>query len=310
MRTGDSSQETGDRGQRKVRRRERVDGALSLLAFCLLLTAYCLPTPAQYGRPPESRLPQGQRPQMLTDVRIDQKLDGQVPLDLAFRDETGREVRLREYFGSKPVVLSLVYYECPMLCNEVLNGLVRTLKALSFTPGKEFTVVTVSFDARETPALAAAKKRTYLNRYRREGADAGWHFLTGDQAAIDRLTEAVGFRYAFDAESNQFAHASAIMVVTPQGKLSHYFYGIEYAPRDLRLGLVEASAERIGSSVDQLLLYCYHYDPTTGKYGPVIMNIVRVAGVVTVIGILALILALRRRRKEPWKVSISRGGSV
>ena len=241
-------------------------------------------------------MPKGGTPEALKRADIEQRLNGQIPLDLAFRDETGREVRLGEYFKSdRPVVLSLVYYECPMLCNQVLNGLVGTLEAVSFTPGEEFEIVTVSFDPRETPELAARKKETYLRRYRRQGAEGGWHFLTGDKESIERLTQAVGFGYYWDEQSQQFAHASAIMVATPQGKLSHYFYGIEYSPKELRLALVEASAGQIGSPVDKLILYCYHYDPTTGKYGPVIMNILRAAGVLTVAGVLALLFALRRR---------------
>ncbi len=241
-------------------------------------------------------MPQGGTPEVLKRADIEQRLNEQVPLDLAFRDESGREVRLGEYFKSdKPVVLSLVYYECPMLCNQILNGLVGSLEAVSFTPGEEFQIVTVSFDPRETPELAARKKETYLRRYRRTGAENGWHFLTGDKASIDRLAQAVGFNYHWDEKSGQFAHASAIMVATPRGKLSHYFYGIEYSPKELRLALVEASAGKIGSPVDKLILYCYHYDPTTGKYGPVIMNILRAAGVLTVAGVLALLLTLRRR---------------
>ncbi len=257
-------------------------------------------------------MPKGGKPEVLKEVTIEQRLNEQVPLDLEFRDETGRAVRLAEYFGEKPVVLSLVYYECPMLCNQVLNGMVGTLEALSFTAGKEFTVLTVSFDARETPALAAAKKKTYLKRYGREGAADGWHFLTGPQESIDRLTAAVGFRYRWDPESNQFAHASAIMVATPAGKLSHYFYGIEYSARELRLGLVEASSNRIGSPVDQLILYCYHYDPTTGKYGPVVMNIMRLGGILTVVGLAALLLILwrRGRRSEPFGESVVGGGTA
>ncbi len=262
--------------------------------FCLLCSA--VPAWAQYGRPQQSTMPKGGTPEALKQVNIEQRLNEQVPLDLMFRDESGREVRLAEYFKSdKPVVLSLVYYECPMLCNQILNGLVGTLEALKFTPGDEFQVVTVSFDPRETSEMAAKKKETYLRRYRREGAENGWHFLTGDKASIDRLAQAVGFNYFWDERSQQFAHASAIMVATPEGKLSHYFYGIEYSPKELRLALVEASAGKIGSPVDKLILYCFHYDPTTGKYGPVIMNILRAAGVLTVAGVLALLLALRRR---------------
>jgi protein SCO1 len=286
-------------------------------AFCLLSSIFCLlmlafPARAQYGRPPESSLPKGGKPDVLKEVTIEQRLNEQVPLDLVFRDETGRPVKLGEYFGEKPVVLSLVYYECPMLCNQVLNGLVGTLEAMSFTVGKEFNVITVSFDARETPELAAAKKKTYLKRYGRAEAAEGWHFLTGDQESIDRLTDAVGFRYRWDQQSNQFAHASAIMVATPEGKLSHYFYGIEYSARELRLSLVEASANKIGSPVDQLILYCYHYDPTTGKYGPVIMNIMRLGGIVTVVGLVALVLFLQRRgrRNEPFEESVIGGGTA
>ncbi len=242
-------------------------------------------------------MPRGGTPEVLKQVNIEQRLNEQIPLDLTFRDEAGQEVRLGEYFKSgRPVVVSLVYYECPMLCNQILNGLVGTLEAVSFTPGKEFEVITVSFDPRETPELAAKKKETYLKRYRREGAEDGWHFLTGDKASIDRLAQSVGFGYVWDERSQQFAHASAIMVATPEGRLSHYFYGIEYSPKELRLSLVEASAGRIGSPVDKLILYCYHYDPTTGKYGPAIMNILRAAGVLTVFGVLALILTLRRRQ--------------
>jgi protein SCO1/2 len=231
-------------------------------------------------------------------VGIDQKLNEQLPLDLVFKNENGEAVRLGDYFGKKPVVLSLVYYQCPMLCNQVLNGMVTAFRVMAFKPGQEFEVVTVSFDPRETAALAAAKKKTYVDylpEAKRVGADAGWHFLTGDAASIKRLTEAVGFRYHFDEATNQFAHASAIYVTTRQGKLARYFYGIEYAPRDLRLGLIEAAENKIGSPVDQLLLYCYHYDPATGKYGAAVMNIMRLGGIVTLIAIAGMFLVLCRR---------------
>jgi protein SCO1 len=272
-------------------------GVILLTAHCSLLTAF-----GQYGRPPAASMPQGGTPEVLKTVTIEQRLGAQVPLDAAFRDEAGREVRLGDYFKrGRPVVLSLVYYECPMLCNQVLNGLVGTLEALSFTPGQEFEVVTVSFDPRETAELAAEKKETYIRRYRRTGGEIGWHFLTGDQNSIDALAQSVGFGYVWDERSKQFAHASAIMVATPEGKLSHYFYGIEYSPKELRLALVEASEQKIGSPVDRLILYCYHYDPTTGKYGPAILNILRAAGVLTVFGVIALVLYLRRRRDgEVW----------
>ncbi|HEY7543337.1 MAG TPA: SCO family protein [Blastocatellia bacterium] len=235
---------------------------------------------------------------LINDVRIEQKLDEQVPLDLKFRDETGREVTLRDYFGTKPVILSLVYYQCPMLCTLVLNGLTESLADLRFNVGEEFSVVTVSIDPTETSELAAEKKTTYLRRYGRAGAATGWHFLTGDEAAIKQLAQAVGFRYQYDPQTRQFAHASGIMVLTPQGKVARYFYGIEYSPRDLRLGLVEASANKIGSPVDQVLLLCYHYDATTGKYTSVALNLMRGAGFVTVIILGTIIFALARASKK------------
>jgi protein SCO1/2 len=247
----------------------------------------------------------------LENVGIDQNLNAQLPLDTTFRNEKGEVIRLGDYFGKKPVVLSLVYYNCPMLCNQVLNGMASAFKVMAFQPGQEFDVVTVSFDPRESPADAAAKKKTYvqyLPEAKRASADAGWHFLTADETNIKKLTEAVGFRYTFDRATNQFAHASAIYVATPQGKLARYFYGIEYPPRDLRLGLIEASANKIGSPMDQLTLYCYHYDPTTGKYGAAVINIIRAGGVLTVMGIIILLLALRKRSAARWYVRV--GGSA
>jgi protein SCO1 len=255
---------------------------------CLLLTAYCLlPTAVLVAQPA--------LPAALRNVVIEQKLNAQVPADLVFRDESGRSIQLGEYFGSKPIILALVYYECPMLCTQVLNGLVGSLKALSFDAGAQFLVLTVSFDPRETPELAAAKKESYMGRYSRPGAAGGWHFLTGPESSIEALTQAVGFRYRYDVEKGQFAHASGIMVLTPQGKISRYFYGIEYSPRDLRLGLVEASNNRIGSPVDQLLLFCYHYDPATGKYGAVVMNFVRLGGAATVLTLGSILILFLRR---------------
>jgi protein SCO1/2 len=239
-------------------------------------------------------------PKALNGVGVDQKLNEQLPLDLEFKNENGEPVKLGDYFGKKPVVLSLVYYQCPMLCNQVLNGMVTSFRVMAFQPGQEFEVVTVSFDPRETAALAAAKKNTYVNylpEAKRVGAARGWHFLTGDEASIKRLTDAVGFRYHYDEATNQFAHASAIYVTTPQGKLARYFYGIEYAPRDLRLGLIEAADNKIGSPVDQLLLYCFHYDPATGKYGAVVMNMMRAGGIITLVAMLAVFLIFRRREK-------------
>jgi protein SCO1 len=242
---------------------------------------------------------------VLDGVGFDQRLNEPVPLDLVFRDEAGKEVRLGEYFGEKPVILSLVYTRCPMLCTLVLNGLVRSLRATSFDAGQEFEVVTVSFDPRDTPETAAAMKRVYMEEYRRPGAEQGWHFLTGDEAAIKRLTEAVGFRYRYDPESGQFAHASGIMVLTPKGKIAQYFYGLEYSARDLRLSLVESAENRIGSPVDQVLLYCFQYDPAKGRYGVAIMRVLRVASVGTVFGLGALIVGLVYRGRRRDRASLS-----
>lgn len=271
-------------------------------AVCLLLTAFCLLVQGQPGVPMPSSPLYGARPQAgdvstglppaLKSVGIDQKLNEPVPLDAVFKDEQGREVRLGDFFKGKPVVLSLVYYSCPMLCNQVLNGMLSSFRNVTFNAGEQFEVVTVSFDPRETPELAAAKKQTYVKAYNRPSGNAGWHFLTGDEANIKRLTDAVGFRYTWDEQTKQFAHASGIMVATPEGRLARYFYGIEYSPKDLRLGLVEASQNQIGSPVDSLILYCYHYDPATGKYGATVMNIVKVAGAVTIALIAGLLLLL------------------
>jgi protein SCO1 len=274
-----------------------------LAAHCSLLTAN-----AQPGMPqPNSPLYGGGTnvgqvstglPPALKKVGIDQKLNEQVPLDAVFKDEQGREVRLGQFFKGKPVVLSLVYYSCPMLCNQVLNGMLGSFRRVSFNIGEQFEVVTVSFDGRETPELAAAKKRTYVQAYDRVNGDAGWHFLTGDEANIRRLTDSVGFRYVWDDQTKQFAHASGIMVLTPEGKIARYFYGIEYPAKDLRLGLVEASENKIGTPVDALMLYCYHYDPATGKYGAVVMNIMRLAGAITIVLIVGMLLVLRRRSRR------------
>ena len=226
--------------------------------------------------------------------------------DLEFRNEEGRLVALGDFFHDKPVILSLVYHECPMLCSEVLEGMLRAFRVLRFDVGKEFEVLTVSFNPREDAPLAKSAKESYVRRYKREGAAEGWHFLTGDQTSIDRLTQAVGFRYRYDAQKNQYAHAGGIMVLTPQGRLSRYFYGIEFAPKDLRLGLVEASENKIGSIVDQVLLFCYHYDPVTGKYGLVILTTMRIVGVAFVLGLGAyVVLMLRRERAVPGGVKVA-----
>ncbi len=235
---------------------------------------------------------------MLDRIGIDQNLDEQIPLDLSFFDAEGNEVTLGDYLGERPALLTLVYYECPMLCTQVLNGLTRSQRVLSFDVGKEFDIITVSIDPGETPALAAAKKSEYVKRYGRVSAQHGWHFLTGRQEQIDRLTEAVGFRYQYDPETDLYIHASGIMLLTPEGKLARYFYGIKYAPKDVRLGLVEASQGKIGSAVDQLLLLCYQYDPATGKYGLVIMNSVRIAGGLTVVAMASFIVLMLRRERR------------
>ena len=267
-------------------------------ALCALLSGLCFPLRAQML---DSNAP----PPMLREVGIDQKLSTPLPLELFFQDETGQTIQLRQYFDNKPVILAFVYYECPMLCTQVLNGLVESLRTLSFDAGKQFDVITVSFDPGETPKLAAEKKANYLKQYERSGTAAGWHFLTGDSAAIRQLTSAVGFRYKYDASTDQFAHASGLMVITPEGKIARYFYGIEYPARDLRLALIEASENKIGSPVDQLLLYCFHYDPLTGKYGLVIMNVLRVGGVATVLLLGTFMLVMfRRDRRAQRRLSI------
>lgn len=244
-------------------------------------------------------------PPALQGIGIDQKLNQNLPLDLRFRDESGKSVALRSYFGQRPVVLALVYYDCPMLCTMVLNGLLRTMRAVNLSAGTDYEVVTVSFDPRETPQLAAAKKGFYVEKYRRPSGGAGWHFLTGDQPSISALTQAAGFRYKWDEKSRQFAHASGIMVATPGGRLSHYFYGLEYPPRDFRLALVEASQNRIGSPVDEILLYCFHYDAATGRYSLAVMNILRALALATVAVMLGFVFVSLRRDKRKLRSSYS-----
>jgi protein SCO1 len=234
----------------------------------------------------------GVRPELLKQVGIDQKLNQTIPLNLGFRDENGNRVELEQYFGQKPVILTLVYYNCPMLCTQVLNGVESGLKELPTDIGKQFDVVTISIDPTESHVLAKVKKEMYVGMYGRPGAAEGWHFLTGDEAQIKQLADAVGFRYAYDPDTKQFAHASAIMLLTPEGKISRYFYGIQFPSRDLRLGLVEASEGKIGTPVDQVLLFCYHYDPATGKYGLLISRVIQAGGALTVLilGIAMVIL--------------------
>ena len=247
------------------------------------------------GIRPAAALPSGQVPGVLGKVGFEQHLNEQLPLDLPFTDESGTAVKLGDYFGRKPIVLAFVYYECPMLCTQVLNGLESSLRVIDESIGKEFDVVTVSFDARETPVLAAAKKQAYLDRYKRPEAARGWHFLTGSQASIDALTKAAGFNYAWDEQSQQFAHASGIMVATPDGRLSRYFFGIDYSPRDVKFALIESSSGKVGSLADQLLLYCYHYDPAAGNYGFAAMRAVRIGGAATLVALFGFMFVSIRR---------------
>ncbi|MDZ4803638.1 MAG: SCO family protein [Candidatus Eisenbacteria bacterium] len=238
------------------------------------------------------------RPAALVGVGIDQRLNNPVPLDLEFTDETGAAVTLRDYMTQgKPVILSLAYYSCPMLCTQVLNGLASSLKGVGLVPGTDFEMITVSFDSTETTALAAAKRANYVELVDRPGIEKTWHFLTGKGAPIAALTDAVGFRYEWDDETKQFAHASAIMVLTPEGLVSRYLFGMEFAPRDLKLALIEASDNKIGNVVDQVLLFCFHYDPATGQYGAAIMNILRLAALLTILGLAGLLFILLRRER-------------
>jgi protein SCO1/2 len=241
--------------------------------------------------------PSVSRPGILSKIAIDQRIGHQVPLDLPFIDDEGKPVTLGAYFGKRPVILALVYYECPMLCTQVLNGLVSTLGVMNFEAGREFDVVAVSFNPKEGPGLASQKKANYLQRYGRPQSAGGWHFLTGTEESIAQLTDAVGFRYEYDEKIGQFAHGAAIEVLTPKGIIARYFYGIEYSPRDLRLGIIEASDERIGSVIDDVLLFCYHYDPATGRYGATVLNIVRVSGILTVFAF-AVFLTVSLRREH------------
>jgi protein SCO1 len=256
-------------------------------AAVLALRAFA-PAPASAIAPPAA----------LSKVGFDQHLDWQIPLDATFTDENGRAVKLGDYFGRKPVILVLAYYRCPMLCTLVLNGLVQALREVPFDVGREFNVLTVSFDPRETTALAAAKKKSYISSYGRPGAAAGWHFLTGRQESIARLTAAAGFRYVYDAKADQYIHTSGIILLTPQGKISRYFYDIHFAPRDVRLGLVEASVNRIGSPVDQVLLYCFHYDPAIGRYSATILNLARLVGVLSIAAVAGMVWILARRGRQ------------
>jgi protein SCO1 len=266
----------------------------ALVVMCLLAA----PVPKALAQAQSTYLPPA-----LRGVSFEQRLNEQVPLDLLFNDESGKPISLRDCVSGKPTILVLAYFRCPMLCTEVLNGLVQSMMDLPFSVGDQFNVVTVSFDARETPPLAAAKKKTYVERYARPGAAQGWRFLTGDEDSIERLTQAVGFHFTYDPLHDQFAHPSGIMVLTPTGKIARYFYDIRYPARDLRLALVEASENKIGSPVDQVLLFCFHYDPIEGRYGPVVMNFVRLGGVLTVVALAAFMAVLWRQERRKTKLA-------
>lgn len=267
----------------------------------LSFVAFTIAASLAFAAPARAELPQA-----LQGIGFDQKLNAQIPLDLTFTDDTGRQVNLNDYFGRRPVILVLAYYQCPRLCTLVLNGLVQGMLEMPFTPGEDFEVVTVSFDPRETWDLAASKKESYLRRYGRPGGKEGWHFLTGQEPQIRQLAESVGFRYRYDPVQKQYIHASGIMILTPQGRVSRYFYDVRYSGRDLRLGLVEASQNKIGSAVEQVLLFCFHYDPALGKYSASVMNLVRVGGVLTMLSIAAYVYFLTRRpRSVPGPPSIT-----
>jgi protein SCO1 len=266
-------------------------GTLTALALASVTPA------AAQGLAPSNEPAAGARPGILNKIAIDQRIGDKVPLDLSLTDEAGQPVTLGDYFGNRPVILALVYYECPMLCTQVLNGLVTALGVMNFEVGREFDVVAVSFNPKEGPGLASQKKAAYVKRYGRPQSAAGWHFLTGSPDSIKRLTEAVGFKYEYDEKIGQYAHGAGIEVLTPKGVLSRYFYGIEFSARDIRFGLIEASEERIGSRIDDVLLFCYHYDPATGTYGAAMLNLVRLGGVATVAALVVFItMSLRRER--------------
>jgi protein SCO1 len=251
------------------------------------------PAPAHTGKEPYVK-----EEAFLKEIGFDQKLGAQVPLDLPFTDESGRSAPLREYFGQKPVLLLMTYFNCTMLCPLLLDGLVRSLRPIAFDVGKQFTILTLSINPRETAGIAASRQALYVQRYDRPGAADGWHFLTGREPAIRALAETIGYRYVYDKQKDEYAHAAGLVVLTPEGKVARYLYGIEFSPRDIRLALVEAGNNTIGSPVDQLLLYCYHYDPLTGRYGVLIMNVLRLAGSATVLALGAFMAVMFRRDRR------------
>jgi protein SCO1/2 len=277
--------------------------ATAVLALALLCTAAA----SAQGLAPEAVDPAAARPGVLGKIGIDQRIGESIPLDVEFTDEDGKTVRLGQYFGKRPVILALVYYECPMLCTQVLNGLVSALGVLNFEVGREFDVVAVSFNPKEGPGLASQKKAAYVERYGRPQSAHGWHFLTGTQASIDTLTKAVGFRYAYDDKIKQYAHGAGIELLTADGVLAKYFYGIEFSARDIRLGLIEASSERLGTPIDDVLLLCYHYDPATGAYGASVLRMVRLGAVATMLAFAVfLTVSLRRERAAHRAAAASR----
>jgi protein SCO1/2 len=277
--------------------------ATAVLALALLCTAAA----GAQGLAPDAVDPAAARPGLLGKIGIDQRIGESIPLDVEFTDEDGKTVRLGQYFGKRPVILALVYYECPMLCTQVLNGLVSALGVLNFEVGREFDVIAVSFNPKEGPGLASQKKAAYVERYGRPQSAHGWHFLTGSQASIDTLTKAVGFRYAYDDKIKQYAHGAGIELLTADGVLAKYFYGIEFSARDIRLGLIEASSERLGTPIDDVLLLCYHYDPATGAYGASVLRMVRLGAVATMLAFAVfLTVSLRRERAAHRAAAASR----
>ncbi len=269
----------------------------TIFAAAVAVVAAALPARADVGKVPVGT----EIPAQLKEVGIDQKLGSQIPLDAEFDSDNGQKIRIKQLLGKRPVILALVYYECPMLCTMVLNGTLRSLRALKLNAGTDFDVMAISFDPEETPTLAAKKKAEYVDRYKRPSGAAGWHFLTGDKVNIKKVADAAGFRFQRDTVRGQWAHASAIMVLTPDGRMARYFYGVEYSARDLRLALVEAAQGKVGSVVDQILLYCFHYDPATGKYSLAVLNLMRAGGVLTVLGLLSFWLVMYRENSKRGK---------
>lgn len=279
--------------------RLRANGQTIPALIGLVVLALSLSAHGQFYNPPQnSGQPAGQKPAILNSVGLDQKLNAALPLDAQFRDERGNTVALQQFFTGKPAILTLVYYRCPMLCTEVLNGLASAIAPLKYDLGRDYQIITISIDPTETPAIAEAKKEKYVQHYARPGADQAWHFLTGDKPNIDAVANAVGFRYAYDPSLKQYAHPSMIMLVTTDGHVAQYYTGIEYEPKDLRLGLTEASDNKIGTVVDRALLFCYHYDPTQGRYTPKIMLVVRAFGALTVAGMVLMVAVLLRGEKK------------